>query len=173
MIAAANTQHREGIGQHLDLVRLLDDDLRPAHVTVRGDDPQIESRNGKTGDDPEKAAEFEALLPGAVGNLKTAGVDKKAFGFIAELAQFARKTGWSFGTDRLGHGECSLLEILINANGIVDIVEDFQGAVAQQDPHVALLAQVFHVVGYHDKARCLALLIERIHAFLLEAGIPY
>ncbi len=120
-----------------------------------------------------KLAELEALLPGAVGNLKAAGVDKETLGLIAELAQFACEAGWSFGTDRLGHGECSLLEILINADGVIDIVEDFQCTVAQQYPHVALLAQVFHVVGHHDKARGLALLIEGINAFLFETSIPH
>ncbi|WP_256353304.1 hypothetical protein [Aeromonas sp. sif2416] len=85
MIAATDTQHRQGIGQHLDLISLLDNYLCPAHVTVGGDEPQIEYGDGKAGHHPEKTAELEALLPRTVGNLKTTGVDKETLWLIAKL----------------------------------------------------------------------------------------
>ncbi|MNC64859.1 hypothetical protein D3C75_1150940 [compost metagenome] len=52
MIATTQAQHREGIGQHLYLVSLLDNDLCPAYIAIRSHQAKIEYSDGKADDDP-------------------------------------------------------------------------------------------------------------------------
>jgi hypothetical protein len=48
MITATNSQHRQSIGQHFDLVGLLNYQLCPADIAIRNNDAEIKRSNSKT-----------------------------------------------------------------------------------------------------------------------------